>query len=68
MIGQEFQPENFKKFIAKGEMPKAVDDTWINIWEQDKNLNRKYPYDFELYGANCNKGTDSEVEIFVAVK
>ena len=68
MIGQEFQPENFKKFIAKGEMPKAVDDTWINIWEQDKNLNRKYTYDFELYGANCNKGTDSEVEIFVAVK
>ena len=68
MIGQEFQPENFKKFIAKGEMPKAVDDTWINIWEQDKNLNRKYTYDFELYGANCNKGTDSEVEIFGAVK
>ena len=68
MIGQEFQPENFKKFIAKGEMPKAVDDTWINIWEQDENLNRKYTYDFELYGANCNKGTDSEVEIFVAVK
>ena len=68
MIGQEFQPENFKKFIAKGEMPKAVDDTWINIWEQEKNLNRKYTYDFELYGANCNKGTDSEVEIFVAVK
>ena len=54
MIGQEFQPENFKKFIAKGEMPKAVDDTWINIWEQDKNLNRKYTYDFELYGGNCN--------------
>ena len=68
MIGQEFQPENFKKFIAKGEIPKAVDDTWINIWEQDKNLNRKYTYDFELYGANCNKGTDSEVEIFVALK
>lgn len=68
MIGQEFQPENFKKFIAKGEMPKAVDDTWINIWEQDENLNRKYTYDFELYGTNCNKGTDSEVEIFVAVK
>ena len=68
MIGQEFQPENFKKFIAKGEMPKAVDDTWINIWEQDVYLNRKYSYDFELYGGNWNKGTDSEVEIFVAVK
>lgn len=67
MIGREFEPENFKKFTAKGEMPKAVVDTWINIWAQDENLNRKYSYDFEVYGANCNKGADSEVEIFVAV-
>ena len=68
MIGREFQPENFKKFVAKGEMPKAVVDTWTEIWQQDENLNRKYSYDFELYGENCQKAADSEVEIFVAVK
>ena len=68
MIGREFQPENFKKFVAKGEMPKAVVDTWTEIWKQDENLNRKYSYDFELYAENCQKGADSEVEIFVAVK
>lgn len=67
MVGREFEPQDFKKFTAKGEMPKAVVDTWIEIWNQDETLNRKYSYDFELYGANCNKGADSEVEIFVAV-
>lgn len=68
MIGREFQPENFKKFVVKGEMPKTVVDTWTEIWKQDENLNRKYSYDFELYGENCQKGADSEVEIFVAIK
>lgn len=68
MIGRKFQPENFKKFVAKGEMPKAVVDAWTEIWQQDENLNRKYSCDFELYGENCQKGADSEVEIFVAVK
>jgi predicted transcriptional regulator YdeE len=68
MIGREFQLENFKKFVVKGEMPKAVVDIWTEIWQQDENLNRKYSYDFELYGENCQKGADSEVEIFVAVK
>lgn len=68
MIGREFLSENFKKFVAKGEMPKAVVNTWTEIWAQDETLNRKYTYDFELYGENCNKGSDSEVEIFVAVK
>ena len=67
MIGREFQSENFKKFVAKGETPKAVVDTWIEIWRQDLLLNRKYSYDFEFYGENCQKGADSEVEIFVAV-
>jgi predicted transcriptional regulator YdeE len=68
MIGREFLPENFKKFVAKGEMPKAVVDAWTEIWQQEENLNRKYSYDFELYGENCQKGVDSKVEIFVAVK
>lgn len=68
LLGREFEPENFREFVAKGEMPKAVVKTWTEIWEQDENLQRKYTYDFERYGANANKGADSEVEIFVAVK
>lgn len=68
LIGREFQPDNFQKFIAKGEMPNAVVNTWIDIWNRDKELNRKYTYDYEVYGENAQKGKDSEVEIYIAMK
>jgi predicted transcriptional regulator YdeE len=67
-IGREFKPDNFQKFVAKGEMTSAVVNTWIDIWQRDKELNRKYSYDFELYGEKSNNGDNSEVEIFVALK
>ena len=68
LIGREFQADNFQKFIAKGEMPNAVVNSWIDIWKRDKELNRKYTYDFEVYGENCQKGENSEVEIYIATK
>lgn len=68
LIGREFQPDNFQKFTAKGEMPNAVVNTWIDIWNRDKELNRKYTYDFEVYGENSQNGENSEVEIYIATK
>lgn len=68
LIGREFQSENFQKFTAKGKMPKAVADTWIDIWQRDKELNRNYSYDFEVYGEKSQNGEESEVEIFIAIK
>ncbi|MBN2892175.1 MAG: effector binding domain-containing protein [Bacteroidales bacterium] len=68
LIGREFEKENFTKFSAKGEMPNAVLNTWINIWQRDKELNRKYTYDFEVYGQNSQNGENSEVEIYIATK
>ncbi|WP_443939254.1 GyrI-like domain-containing protein [Pedobacter sp. MW01-1-1] len=68
LIGREFQPDNFRKFIAKGKMPDAVVETWINIWKNDKELNRKYTYDFEVYGEKSQKEESSEVEIYIAMK
>jgi predicted transcriptional regulator YdeE len=68
LIGREFEADNFQKFVAKGEMPNAVVNTWIDIWQRDRELNRKYSYDFEVYGESSNNGDKSEVEIFVAVK
>ncbi|MFD1615816.1 GyrI-like domain-containing protein [Gelatiniphilus marinus] len=68
LIGREFPSENFEKFVAKGEMPNAVVETWIDIWQKDKELNRKYTYDFEVYGENSQKGENSEVEIYIAVE
>lgn len=68
LIGRQFPADNFIQFIAKGQMPKAVLDTWINIWEQDRELNRKYSYDFEVYGAKSQSGENAEVEIYIATK
>lgn len=66
LIGREFQSETFQQFSAKGEMPHAVLQTWMDIWNKDKELNRKYTYDFEVYGENSQNGEDSEVEIYIA--
>ena len=68
MIGREFPATKFQKFVAKGEMPNAVMQTWKTIWEQDATLNRAYQYDFEVYGEKSQNGSESEVEIFVSVK
>ena len=68
LIGREFDAETFQKFIAKGEMPSAVVNVWLDIWERDKELNRKYTYDYEIYGEKSKNQTDAEVEIFVATK
>ncbi len=68
LIGREFEEENFQKFTAKGEMPNAVVNTWMDIWQRDKELNRKYTYDFEVYGQNSRNGKNSEVEIYIATK
>ena len=66
LIGREFEADNFRKFVAKGEMPSAVVNTWIDIWQRDKEFNRKYSYDFEVHGEKSKNGVNSEVEIFIA--
>lgn len=66
-VGREFKPDKFQKFTAKGEMPKAVLDTWIDIWQRDNELNRKYNYDFEVYGDKSQNGENSEVEIYLSI-
>ncbi len=68
LIGREFEKENYQKFTAKGEMPDAVANTWKIIWQKDKELNRKYTYDFEVYGKKSQNGKESEVEIYIATK
>ena len=68
LVGREFPIQNFKRFLAKGAMPQAVAEAWQKIWEQDKELNRLYQYDYELYTEKSQQGDLSEVEIFIGVK
>lgn len=62
LVGRTFEGGNFLKYEAIGEMPQAVGEMWGEIWAQDKDLNRLYTYDYEVYGEN-EKG----VNIYIAV-
>ena len=68
LIGREFKNGKYQKFVAKGQMPNAIFLTWQEIWENDKNLNRKYTADFEVYGQKSQNGENSEVEIYIATE
>lgn len=68
LIGREFKQETFKKYIAKGKMPDVVIKTWMEIWQNDSELNRKYSYDLEIYKQNCENESMPEVEIHIAMK
>lgn len=67
MIGQEFQEETYVKFTAKGNLNEgAVYNKWSEIWNTD--LNRTYSADLEIYGEKAQDPTNSEVDIYIAVK
>lgn len=68
LIGREFNGGKYRKFVSKGQMPNAVVESWQEIWAKDKELNRKYTADFEVYGEISQNGKESEVEIFIATK
>jgi len=68
LTGIVINNKNLKKYVAKGEMPNAVLNTWLEIWKDDANLNRSYIADFEVYGAKSQNGEESEVEIYIGVR
>ncbi|WP_217220400.1 GyrI-like domain-containing protein [Mucilaginibacter paludis] len=67
LVGRTFEPQQFKKFTAKGTMPQAIVETWQQIWQNDETLHRSYRYDYELYGALSQNGENPEVDIFIGV-
>ena len=67
LIGMEIKGGKYLKCIAKGRMPNAVLETWQKIWVKDKELNRSYSADFEVYGENSQNEENSKVDIFIAI-
>ena len=63
LTGLSFNGGVFEKFVADGDMPQALSDTWQKIWALDDMLGRTYTYDFEVYTSKA----DHEVEVYVAV-
>ncbi len=67
MVGLKIKKGKYKKFVAKGEMPNAVVETWQEIWGKDDEMNRSYSSDFEVYGERSQSGADSEVDIYIGI-
>ena len=66
MVGQTFGGGTYAKFISKGDLTQgAVYGIWTEIWNKD--LNRVFTADFEIYGEKAQNPTDAEVEILVAI-
>jgi len=66
MVGQSFDGGTYEKFVSKGDLTKGVVyGTWLEIWQKD--LDRAFTADFEIYGAKAQNPTDAEVAVLVAV-
>jgi len=68
LVGREFKAGKYFVFKAKGKRPTAVISKWQEIWDKDKELNRTYAADFEVYGQKSQDPENSEVDIYVATK
>lgn len=67
MVGQSFDGGTYGKFVSKGDLTQGVVfGTWTEIWEKD--LNRVFTADFEIYGEKAQNPTDAEVDVLVALE
>lgn len=67
MIGKTIEETEYEKFTAKGNLQEGiVYNKWLEIWNKD--LNRKFTSDFEIYGEKTINPKDAEVDIFIAIE
>ncbi|KRG12581.1 GyrI-like domain-containing protein [Lederbergia galactosidilytica] len=54
----------------KGPIVQIVVELWQEIWEycKEKNIQRTYTGDFEVYDERCANPEDAQVEIYIAVE
>lgn len=68
MSSYDFKGGTHQKITAKGDLTKGlVFNAWKEIWQMEKDLNRAYTADFEIYGERAMNPSDAEVDIFLAV-
>ncbi|QFR38919.1 AraC family transcriptional regulator [Candidatus Gracilibacteria bacterium 28_42_T64] len=61
----EVPEQEYAKFVAIGNLPRAVLKTWEEIWESD--IPKNNTFDFEVYSEKSQKGNNSEVDVYVGV-
>ena len=62
MIHMRVPEQRYAVITARGEMPGALVETWMEIWEA--NLSRAFATDFEIH----DPATPGEVEIWLSLK
>ncbi|WET67860.1 GyrI-like domain-containing protein [Sphingobacterium sp.] len=68
-VGIIVEADSYEKFVSKGKMPKAVVETWLEIWaDQDLNSRRAYNADFTIHGKKYYDGDNAEVETYLSIK
>ncbi len=67
MVGKIIPSSTYAVFQAVGEHPKALIETWTNIWQQS-NLKRSYTGDFEVYGENFFSESPQKVDVLIAIE
>ena len=58
----------YQKFVAKGTIPACIANTWKEIWQAGKNINRAYLADFEIYDERSMDWNNAEVDFFISCK
>jgi len=68
-VGIKIEKAEYQKFVSKGKMPKAVVNTWVEIWKNnDLNRARVYKADFTIHGRKYYDGNNAEVETFISIE
>lgn len=67
MVIKELPASKYAVFTAKGPFDKAVGQVWTEIW-QNKEIDRTFTGDFELYDSRSTNDENSIIEIYVAIK
>lgn len=67
MVGQSFNGGTYEEFVAKGNLSKGlIVNTWMEIWQ--KEMNRTFTADFEIYREKAQNPANAEVSIFVGIQ
>ena len=66
LVGKTIPAASYAFFRAIGEHPRALVETWGEIWQTD--LKRTYTGDYEVYGEKFLTREPKEVEIFIAIE
>ncbi|MEE3999403.1 effector binding domain-containing protein [Tenacibaculum sp. FZY0031] len=66
LVSKKITAPSYKTYIAKGSLTdNIVYNKWLEIWNKD--INRAYTSDYEVYGAKASDPTNAEVIICIGI-